>query len=522
MSNFKLKKIPLLMFLSTFPIYSFAGSGQTVFQYEHNWKSMDRIHGDTIKLIHKTDNNWQYEFKFGVTEGGGNKRDVLYDDMHGGSGGVVIQKNITLDNGWGSIIPALELGFSKDLVLYQPGLKYSYKFNSDWSSSIRYRYEWKKISQAERYKTAKVSGQQVKYKATSNSGRHRFDWALNYSGFKAFNLAYTFNYYLGDFTNNSYKFSKGTFEKNKYIAYNNKKNDYEQEFKITYNYSKLLRPYFSISDVSKNKTTDTRQAKFKVGFNYAFGQSNSKDSDFSYKTYFKYAHHYGLSSHYHGDSFGLYADFDKKGYIGLSLNTYNQIKNRILFDDLVSSHYQIYGGYNFYLADQWVLTPNIEVRFYSGGGYKAKSVENLPHYQLGDVSDSQRPGVRYSPALKLTWLQSDDVSFYSQYRFEYRKVSRSKREDSVQGYVDNRSRNRFDVGTDINLSPDWNIGYRFSYLKGNYVLQNDKRHDYQQELDINWQVTKAWQVNFAAEDVAKRVHSDSRETKLALGLSYLF
>ncbi|WP_218777189.1 oligogalacturonate-specific porin KdgM family protein, partial [Gilliamella apicola] len=344
MSNFKLKKIPLLMFLSTFPIYSFAGSGQTVFQYEHNWKSMDRIHGDTIKLIHKTDNNWQYEFKFGVTEGGGNKRDVLYDDMHGGSGGVVIQKNITLDNGWGSIIPALELGFSKDLVLYQPGLKYSYKFNSDWSSSIRYRYEWKKISQAERYKTAKVSGQQVKYKATSNSGRHRFDWALNYSGFKAFNLAYTFNYYLGDFTNNSYKFSKGTFEKNKYIAYNNKKNDYEQEFKITYNYSKLLRPYFSISDVSKNKTTDTRQAKFKVGFNYAFGQSNSKDSNFSYKTYFKYAHHYGLSSHYHGDSFGLYADFDKKGYIGLSLNTYNQIKNRILFDDLVSSHYQIYGG----------------------------------------------------------------------------------------------------------------------------------------------------------------------------------
>ena len=72
------------------------------------------------------------------------------------------------------------------------------------------------------------------------------------------------------------------------------------------------------------------------------------------------------------------------------------------------------------------------------------------------------------------------------------------------------------------MSDDWNIGYRFSYLKGNYVLHNDKRHDYQQELDINWQATKAWQVNFAAEDVAKSVHSDAREAKLALGLSYLF
>ncbi|WP_294613480.1 hypothetical protein [uncultured Gilliamella sp.] len=57
---------------------------------------MDQIHGDTIKLISKTDNNWQYEFKFGVTQGGRNKREVLYDDMHGGSGGVVIQEDNVL------------------------------------------------------------------------------------------------------------------------------------------------------------------------------------------------------------------------------------------------------------------------------------------------------------------------------------------------------------------------------------------------------------------------------------------
>ncbi|OCG37418.1 oligogalacturonate-specific porin KdgM family protein [Gilliamella sp. Gris1-4] len=522
MRKIKLKKISLMILISTFSLYAFAGSGQTTFQYEHNWKSMNRIHADTLKLIHKTDDNWQYEFKFGVNEGGGNKRDVLYDDMYGGSGGVVIQKIFGLPNDWGALIPALELGFGKDLTLYQPGLKYSYKFNSDWSSSLRYRYEWKKISQAERYKIAKIFGNEVKYISSSNTGRHRLDWALAYSGIKVLNLVYTFNYYIGDFTNQSYKALKNELAKNKYKAYNNKKTDYEQEFKVTYNYSKLFRPYFSISDVSKNKTTDTRQAKFKVGFNYAFGKSNNTESNFTYKTYFKYVHNYGLRSRYHSDNFGLHLDFDKQGYLGIGITTYNQLKDRVFFDDLASNYYQMYGGYNFYLADNWILTPNMEVRFYSGGGYKAKSKENIPHYQLGDVSDSQRPGMRYAPALKLTWLSDNDLSFYGQYRFEYRKVSRNKREDSVQGYVDNRSRNRFDIGTHYVLSPDWNIGYRFSYLKGNYVLQNDRKHDYQQEVDINWQATKDWQINFAAEDFAKKVHSSARETKLALGLSYLF
>lgn len=522
MRHIKLKKISLMVFISTFSAYAFAGSGQTTFQYEHNWKSMDRIHADTLKLIHKTEDNWQFEFKFGVTEGGGNKRDTLYDDMYGGSGGFVIQKTFTLPNGFGSLIPALELGFGKDLTLYQPGLKYSYKFNSDWSSSLRYRYEWKKISQSERYKTAKIAGNRVKYLASSNTGRHRLDWALNYSGLKQLNLAYTFNYYIGDFTNDSYKVVNNKLVKNKYKAYNNKKTDYEQEFKITYNYSKLFRPYFSISDVAKNKTTDTRQAKFKVGFNYNFGQSNSAAPNFAYKTFFKYMHNYGLNSHYHSDNFGLHLDFANKGYLGIGISTYNQMKNKMFFENLVSSHYQMYGGYHFYLADNWVLTPNMEVRFYSGGGYKAKNKENIPHYQLGDVSDSQRPGMRYAPALKLTWLATDDLSLYGQYRFEYRKVSRSKREDSVQGYVANRSRNRFDIGANYALSTDWNIGYRFAYFRANYVLQNDKKHDYQQEIDINWQATKDWQINFAAEDVAKKVHSDARETKLGLGLSYLF
>lgn len=522
MCHKKLKSTSFLVFICSCSGYVHADSAPTTFQYEHNWKSMDRIHADTLKLIKKTDDNWQFEFKFSASAGGGNQRDVFYDDMQGGSGGVVIQKTYNLPNKLGSLIPSFELGFSKDTTLYQPGLKYSYKINNDWSTSLRYRYEFKKISQAERYKMAKISGEQVKYISSSNAGRNRIDWALMYSGIKALSLAYTFNYYIGDYTNNSYKVINKQLVKNKYQVYNNKKTDYEQEFKITWNYSKLFRPYFSLSDVSKNKTNDTRQAKFKIGFNYAFDQSSNPDTDFAYQTYFKYMHHYGLSSHYHGDNFGLLIDFDKDAYLGIEMSTYNQLKNRLFFDDVVSSYYQMYGGYHFYLTDQLVLTPNMEVRFYSGGGYKGKSSDNLPKYQVGDVSESQRPGARYAPGLKLAFLYSDNLSFYSQYRFEYRKVSRNKRDDSVQGYVGNRSRHRFDIGTDFTPLTDWNMGYRLSYLKGNYILQNDERHDYEQELDVNWQATKDWQINLAAQDVAKRLHSDSREAKLGLGVTYSF
>ncbi|WP_392563540.1 oligogalacturonate-specific porin KdgM family protein [Orbus wheelerorum] len=519
---YKLKKMSFCFALYSFSLYAIADTGQTTFQYEHNWKSIDRKHGDSLKLIHKTNDNWQYEFKFSTAVGGASLRDVLYDDMQGGSGGVVIQRTYILPNHLGSLIPSFELGFGKDLTLFQPGLKYAYKINNNWSTNLRYRYEWKKISQSERYKVAKIAGSQVSYVANGNVGRHRIDWGLNYSGIKALGLSYTFNYYIGDYTNTPYRVASGQLIKNKYSAYNGKKVDYEQEFKITWNYSKLLRPYFSLSDVSKNKTSDARQAKFKLGFNYLFGVADKSSLKTAYQTYFKYAHSYGTRSHYHGDNFGLYVDFDKYAYVGISVDTYNQQKNKLFIDDIVSNYYQMYGGYHFYLTDQLILTPHLQARFYSGGGYRAKSKTNLPHYQVGDVSDSQRLGTRYTPGLKFTWLSHNDLAIYAQYRYQYRKVSRNKREDTIQGYVGNTSRNRFDIGIDFTPFANWNVGYQFSYLKGNYVLQNNKKYDYQQAIDIDWQALDNWQINFSAQDVAKSLRSDTREAKLKLGLTYSF
>lgn len=251
------------------------------------------------------------------------------------------------------------------------------------------------------------------------------------------------------------------------------------------------------------------------------GLSTLCTATFASETYIHYQHTYGSSSHYHGDNLGLLHDFDGEAYIGANISVYNRNKNKIL-DDIVSNYYEIYGGYNFELTDTLTLTPNAEFRFYSGGGYTAKATENRPAFQVGDVSDPQRQGARYTPGLKLTWAAMDDLVLYTQYRYEYRKVVRSKRVDTVQGTVNNLSRHRFDLGAVYEVIEDLNLGYRISYYDANYIMQDNKKHDYQQEVTVDWQADYEWQINFAAEDVAKSVTSNSREAKLKLGFTYTF
>lgn len=275
-------------------------AGSTTFQYEHNWKEHDRRKSDSIKLIQKTDSGWGFEFKFGATAGGNDSNHTQsYDDMEGGSGGVVIQYNYKLDDNWGQIQPSMEFGFSKNKTLFQPGLKYSYKITKDWSTELRYRYEFNKISQSERDKTATISsgittdanGKQtitketVDYIGTSDTGRHRINWLIAYSGFEKFNISYNFNYYIGKNINTSYSTEKSSvwlngkepsspnwtsLVQNEYSQFKHKKIDYAQEIKITYLYSKQFRPYLELDEISRNKDNSQRHIQYKIGFNYTF------------------------------------------------------------------------------------------------------------------------------------------------------------------------------------------------------------------------------------------------------------
>ena len=251
----------------------FAADGKTTLQVEHSFKSMDRRHSDSFKLIHKTLSLWQYELKFSTAAGGNKNYDVAYDDMQGGSGGIVIQKDFKFFDNQGTLTPSFEVSFGSTSVGYQPGLKYTYSNNKTWSVYGRYRYELKKQTRASRYSTVSSNDTwghaNEKYRSKSDTGRHRIDTGFSWSGIPNLSLGYVFNLYIGDNLNDSWTYSNGEYIKKKYAVYNGNKTDYENQFKLQYKYGQW-QPYLEVDDVTVSGTSKSRQSKFKIGVKYQF------------------------------------------------------------------------------------------------------------------------------------------------------------------------------------------------------------------------------------------------------------
>lgn len=260
--------------LGLFPLSVLAADGKTTFQLEHKFKTMDRRHHDTIKLIHKTPALWQYELKFGASGGSGRNYDVAWDDMQGGSGGIVIQKDIKFSDKKSTLTPSMEFSYGNTSVTWQPGTKYNYSIDKTWSVYGRYRYELKKLTRDSRSSTVSASDKYgyagTEYRSKSDTARHRLDAGISYSGFQYVQLSYVYNYYIGDNLNSSWSYKNGEFTPNKYAVYNGRKTDYEQQFKIQLRYFKQFRPYLEVDDVSVSGTSKSRQGQFKIGFNYQF------------------------------------------------------------------------------------------------------------------------------------------------------------------------------------------------------------------------------------------------------------
>lgn len=273
MKGFILNKITIVLIGFFFSPAILAAEGKTTLQVEHNFKTMDRRHSDSFKLIHKTPTSWQYELKFSTTSGGGKNYDVAWDDMQGGSGGIVIQKDFKLSDKKSSLTPSFEVAYGSSSVGYQPGLKYSYTISKDWSVYGRYRYELKQQSRSSRYKTVsskdKYGYAGEKYRSKSDVARHRLDAGFTWSGIPNLSLGYVFNLYIGDNLNDSWSYSNGQFSQNEYAVYNGHKTDYEHQFKLQYKY-KQWQPYLEIDDISVSGTSKSRQGKIKIGVKYQF------------------------------------------------------------------------------------------------------------------------------------------------------------------------------------------------------------------------------------------------------------
>jgi len=250
---------------------SAAQTYNTTLQFEHDWKSKDARHTESIKLINKLPHDIDLELKMSPSDGGGQKPNVAYDDMVGGTGAIVLQQDYWLNKA-DRLAPNIEAGAGSSSTYVEPGLKWSHVFNETWDAYVRYRFQLTKYSRSNRYSTVSSSDKygyaDEKYLSKADVGKHLVDFGFDYRISPKFSFSYVFDWYYGDYLGDAYKYSKGTFTKSQYALYDGRKTDYQNEFEIQYAYSSTFRPYFEIAEVSYSSTSNQRQAKFELGFKY--------------------------------------------------------------------------------------------------------------------------------------------------------------------------------------------------------------------------------------------------------------
>lgn len=264
------EKIAIGVLCALFSQVAVASDGRTTLQLEHNFKTTDRRHNDSVKLIHRTPSQWQFEVKFGASGGGGRNYDVAFDDMQGGSGGIVVQRNFKLDDD-NTLTPQAELSFGNSSITYQAGARLSHRVNNDWSVYGRYRYEYRSRSNNDSYRSVRVGDSDIDtvYRSQSDTGRHRFDTGFSWRATSNLQFGYTLNVYLGENLNSSWDYTDNEFVPRGYAAFDGNRWDYANEFKMQYRMGQLS-PYFEVHDVSVSGDSSSRQGQVKLGIKYQF------------------------------------------------------------------------------------------------------------------------------------------------------------------------------------------------------------------------------------------------------------
>lgn len=253
--------------------------GKTYFQYEHNFKTRDRRHGDSFKLVQKTEDDWSWELKFSTTGGSGKKFDSAFEDSVSGSAGLVIQKGLSLPKGF-SLTPSFETNMGSNFLQYLAGGSLSLpRFSKDWSSYVRYRYQYRKYNRTDRWATASLytngvnsSGgyTSVTYRKQADLGTHRLEAGLSYSGIKNWGITLMTLYDRADYVNNVMSCTKYGCTASEYTMFNNKKGYWYNEIKVQYRGWGDFIPYVEVDQQNYSGSSVKEQAAVKTGFNYYF------------------------------------------------------------------------------------------------------------------------------------------------------------------------------------------------------------------------------------------------------------
>lgn len=107
---------------------------------------------------------------------------------------------------------------------------------------------------------------------------------------------------------------------------------------------------------------------------------------------------------------------------------------------------------------------------------------------------------------------------YTQYRYDYRKINHSQASENEQNEHYHR------IEADIAYSPvdTMTLAYQANYYNADYILYNNKKSDYQQDIKADGTFLPDWQLNLVAEYIAKSKTSSGREALLKAGFTYRF
>ncbi|WP_315708551.1 oligogalacturonate-specific porin KdgM family protein [Brenneria uluponensis] len=238
-------------------------ANKSVFGYQHDYFTQNRVHTDTLDFNYYIGNS----LMVGVGVDLFNKSQDVFDNPSLHSTRLKTTYSYSITPEW-NITPAMEFMFyagtnpnSENIpsksdwtgeigdtgtsgVKYKPSIMLTYKPVNTLGISAKYEYNLRKLARYYR-NTTKYGGSDLR--------THIVGIDLNYQP----NKYLTFNYEIRYLDAN-------------YIVYNNKKQNYDQKLKVMYRINRDWQPYISIKDTAAKTDTSMREEVVGAGFLYYF------------------------------------------------------------------------------------------------------------------------------------------------------------------------------------------------------------------------------------------------------------
>jgi len=200
----------------------------------HEWFDDSKAHKDRALVSHRFANGVGFSLEAKWKSGGDNSNKAFNNMVSNGTEST-ISYQYKLNPKW-FIQPGFTLESTDDKSIYKPYFTSGYTFDNGIYLNGRYRYEYTRENEAD------------KNDVKTNRGEF---WL----GYRYQNWRFEYNYI--------YKHSDQ-------IRFDNKKWDYEYNFKTQWSYDAHWAPYAEVGNVSVSKTSDERQTRLRVGVQYSF------------------------------------------------------------------------------------------------------------------------------------------------------------------------------------------------------------------------------------------------------------